>query len=243
MERANNRLPIFTKRFRELQGKQSNTEFADFLGISRQTVGFYFNGDRVPDAITLTKISERCGVSTDWLLGLSNVQSVDGKLKQVCSYTGLSESTIDQLHKMSLDNSYINKLGIYFIEGFLDGPIILFEDCVWRSALADIQARNAKLHPTYRDGIAIGLSAPFEWFEERDEESERKWQEERKNSDKRLIEEAIKPKGQASSHIKISAYEYAQFYRDRAMKVIEDATNLAILKYEKDLEELIDGNK
>ena len=50
MERKSNRLPIFTERFRKLQGDRSNTEFAEFLEISRQTVGFYCNGDRLPDA-------------------------------------------------------------------------------------------------------------------------------------------------------------------------------------------------
>lgn len=94
MERKNDRLPIFTERFIELQGERSNTEFADFLGISRQTVGFYYNGDRVPDALTLIKISQRCGVSADWLLGISNVKTLDVKLKQVCEYTGLSENAV-----------------------------------------------------------------------------------------------------------------------------------------------------
>ena len=75
MERKNERLPIFTERFRELQGARSNTEFAEFLGISRQTVGFYWNGDRAPDAVTLTKISEKCNVSSDWLLGLSQFRN------------------------------------------------------------------------------------------------------------------------------------------------------------------------
>lgn len=76
MKRAageNNRLPIFTKRFRELQGKRTNTEFADFLGISRQTVGFYCNGDRIPDAVVLRQIAERCKVSSDWLLGMTDL--------------------------------------------------------------------------------------------------------------------------------------------------------------------------
>lgn len=36
----NNRLPIFTERFRELQGDRSNTEFADFLGISGKLLVF-----------------------------------------------------------------------------------------------------------------------------------------------------------------------------------------------------------
>ena len=96
MERKNERLPIFTERFRELQGDRSNTEFADFLGISRQTVGFYYNGDRVPDAITLTKISQKCGVSADWLLGLSEYK--DSENERVCAKDlGLSEKSIEVL--------------------------------------------------------------------------------------------------------------------------------------------------
>lgn len=71
MEHKNDRIPIFTERFRKLQGDRSNTEFAEFLGISRQTVGFYYNGDRIPDAMTLKQIAEKCNVSTDWLLGLT----------------------------------------------------------------------------------------------------------------------------------------------------------------------------
>ena len=83
MERKNDRLPIFTERFRELQGERSNTEFADFLGISRQTVGFYCNGDRVPDALTLIKISQKCGVSVDWLLGLSTAKTYCAEIAQI----------------------------------------------------------------------------------------------------------------------------------------------------------------
>lgn len=70
-----NRFPVFTERFRTLQDKMTNTEFAAFLGISRQTVGFYCNGDRIPDALGLKEIAEKCKVSADWLLGLTNDSS------------------------------------------------------------------------------------------------------------------------------------------------------------------------
>ena len=97
MERKNNRLPTFTERFRELQGNRSNTEFAEFLEISRQTVGFYCNGDRIPDALTLKQIAEKCHVSTDWLLGLSTARSPDVNVKWMCEKTGLSERSIESL--------------------------------------------------------------------------------------------------------------------------------------------------
>ena len=96
MERKNDRLPIFTERFRELQGEKTNTEFADFLGISRQTVGFYCNGDRVPDALTLIKISQKCGVSADWLLGLSDYKNKETESTSA-KELGLSEKSVNFL--------------------------------------------------------------------------------------------------------------------------------------------------
>ena len=97
MEHKNDRIPIFTERFRELQGDRSNTEFAEFLGISRQTVGFYCNGDRIPDAMTLKQIAEKCKVSADWLLGLSGTRSTDVDIQQICKKTGLSEKAANVL--------------------------------------------------------------------------------------------------------------------------------------------------
>ena len=120
MERKGNRLPIFTKRFRELQGERSNTDFADFLGLSRQTVGFYCNGDRLPDVITLIQIAERCNVSTDYLLGASDVTSPNVDIQKACEITGLSEDAIyilqdstyasDALNEFLLEKTFCNLL-------------------------------------------------------------------------------------------------------------------------------------
>ena len=75
------RFPIFAKRFQYLRTKsqQSQEEFAKFLGISRPTVGFYENGSRLPDALILRQIAERCCVSSDWLIGLSNISELPKK--------------------------------------------------------------------------------------------------------------------------------------------------------------------
>lgn len=93
----NDRLPIFTKHFRELQGERTNTEFADFLGISRQTVGFYCNGDRIPDAQILRDIAKKCNVSSDWLLGLTDIQNPDTNIAFALQSLGLSDSSAKNL--------------------------------------------------------------------------------------------------------------------------------------------------
>ena len=98
MKQKEQRLPVFAERFRELQREMSNTEFATHLGMSRQTVGFYLNGDRIPDALSLRQIAERCSVSTDWLLGLTSTATLDQNEQTICDYTGLTLESVRTLH-------------------------------------------------------------------------------------------------------------------------------------------------
>lgn len=93
----NGRFPTFKKRLNEMLGDMSVTEFAKKLGLSRQTVGFYLNGDRIPDVETLAQICDKCKVSADWLLGLSDFMCVDPNIHMICEYTGLSEKSIHAL--------------------------------------------------------------------------------------------------------------------------------------------------
>ncbi len=90
------RLKVFQERFTLLckEHGSNNTDFAEFLEMSRQTVGFYLNGDRVPDALNLIKIAEKCNVSADWLLGLSGTKSTDIDVQKICKKTGLSEHAV-----------------------------------------------------------------------------------------------------------------------------------------------------
>lgn len=111
MSHLNERLPIFTERFRELKGERNDTEFAEFLGVSRQTVGFFGNGNRLPDALTLIKIAQKCGVSTDWLLGLTKFRTQNIGIKKIGEYTGLTESAIAFLHSVCEKPKYTEVIG------------------------------------------------------------------------------------------------------------------------------------
>ncbi|WP_432352632.1 helix-turn-helix domain-containing protein [Anaerotruncus rubiinfantis] len=100
------KLPVFAARFRELRGGKTQGEFADFLGISRPTVGFYENGDRIPDAFVLKQIAVKCEVTTDWLVGISNVKTLDTDLESVCKYTGLTDKAINSIKNINCVLSY-----------------------------------------------------------------------------------------------------------------------------------------
>lgn len=91
------RFPAFRRAFLELMGDMTLQEFADKLGMSRATVGFYSAGQRIPDALGVKTIAEKCQVSADWLLGLSNAKSADIGMKGTCNYTGLSEVAVKNI--------------------------------------------------------------------------------------------------------------------------------------------------
>lgn len=98
-----NRFPAFSQRFRGLRGKMSQDTFADFLGMSRPTVGFYENGDHLPDALTLSQIAKKCNVSADYLLGLSDAKTKDDTA--AIAVTGFSKKSLDFIKQMA-DQSY-----------------------------------------------------------------------------------------------------------------------------------------
>lgn len=97
----NNRLPIFRERLLSILGDMTTKDFAEKVGISRQSMGFYLSGKRVPDSVTLTQICQKCKVSSDWLLGLTDTKSPDTDIAAVIQYTGLTEDNVNALHDLS----------------------------------------------------------------------------------------------------------------------------------------------
>lgn len=98
MKREKNiRFPLFRERFLQLKGERTTVEFAQILGMSRATVGFYESGQRIPDALGIEKICKTCGVSADWLLGISTVKTSDTTTQAICQATGLSEKAVEHL--------------------------------------------------------------------------------------------------------------------------------------------------
>ena len=95
------RFPEFRAAFLDLMGDMTLQEFADKLGMSRATVGFYAAGKRIPDALGVRTIAAKCDVSADWLLGLAKDRTTNIDVKMVCEYTGLSEKATSIIRNMN----------------------------------------------------------------------------------------------------------------------------------------------
>ena len=73
-------------------------QLADVLNITRQTVSLYLNGSSLPPIEKLVEIANYFNVSTDYLLGLTDVKSVKADIKTMCKYTGLTEKSLKVLN-------------------------------------------------------------------------------------------------------------------------------------------------
>lgn len=90
------------KALRERQGLNQG-QLAMKLGISRGSISFYENGDRIPDIETFDAICNFFGVSYDYLLGKSDLEENNIEVKAIREYTQLTEQNIELLHWYNKD--------------------------------------------------------------------------------------------------------------------------------------------
>lgn len=111
-EKPANFYAMFPERLREIMQERGTTqkELAEYVGKSRQAIGYYADGSSSPDWETLANIARYFGVSADWLIGLSDTQSIDFDIQQICKYTGLSEKSIEFLSGKG--NPYIDAINV-----------------------------------------------------------------------------------------------------------------------------------
>ena len=72
MESKNTCVEVFGKRLKELRKANGYTieQFAEAVGISKSTVGYYENNNRMPDIEILSRIADVLNVSADYLTGI-----------------------------------------------------------------------------------------------------------------------------------------------------------------------------
>ena len=72
-------------------------------GVKQSAISEYINGRsngsfRAPDCGTVIALAKYFSVSTDYLLGLSDISSIDPNLQSAKQFTGLSEKSVGLLH-------------------------------------------------------------------------------------------------------------------------------------------------
>lgn len=95
---------FFPTRLRKLMEDQSITQkkLADVIEMRPQTVSLYTTGQSAPDVNTLRKMAEFFHVSSDYLIGLTDVQKPDTTIQAIYEYTGLSEKAVSLLHELHI---------------------------------------------------------------------------------------------------------------------------------------------
>lgn len=82
------------------ESRLTQSDFAKLCGVSASALKNYLNGDRPFPTTNVIKLCKQLSISSDWLLGLSDVRQPSADLRGVCEYTGLSEESAKLLVTM-----------------------------------------------------------------------------------------------------------------------------------------------
>ena len=90
---------VLNCRLRELMDSSNarTEELANAVGIGSSAVRMWYTGYARPDIDKIPAICKFYEVSADWLLGLSETQSVDIEMRDICEKTGLSANALFNL--------------------------------------------------------------------------------------------------------------------------------------------------
>lgn len=90
----------------------TQVEFAEKIKCNRQRIADWERGKSLPSVEDVALLSKTFGVSADWLLGLTNTETTDTKIRDICDYTGLSEEAIKRLHLFKLNDDETSFLAV-----------------------------------------------------------------------------------------------------------------------------------
>lgn len=120
----------FAKRLRELLNEEnmSITALATKIGVTRQAVSQYQDGSTQPNAETIVKIAGVFNVSTDYLLGVTDIKTTDVEIRAISNSLGLGEAAIKQLQNFKLRADGIEDNPIKWLNQFVLSTLIADDD-------------------------------------------------------------------------------------------------------------------
>lgn len=100
----------FAQRLINLREQKNITqqELADELGITRQSLSLYEKAERTINIELLAKIADFFNVSTDYLMGRTDTETLNEDIQTACKVTGLSEDAVKNIRKITMQENEKN---------------------------------------------------------------------------------------------------------------------------------------
>lgn len=121
------------------RGKVSQQEVADYIGKTRQTVGYYADGTAKPDIDTIGKLADFFDVTTDYLLGRSGYTDSELRVGSLESY-GFTEAATRNVYRLHVGKS-LESTGSQNAEGSL-GKEELFTGAAFDMLVRLLESQN-----------------------------------------------------------------------------------------------------
>lgn len=121
----------FSIRLEKLRIKKGITqkELANRIHENESKISLCVNDKQTPDAQLLCKIADFFHVSTDYLLGRTNTSTNNPAVQSAVAYTGLSERTLYNIHKLSKCEDEFKALD-YLLSTNNEAKLLLFLDAI-----------------------------------------------------------------------------------------------------------------
>lgn len=106
---------VFCERLKSLRNavKLNQTELGEKLNCQRTRIADLERGKSTPTIEDITILCKTFNVSSDYLLGISDIATTDVELKAICEYTGLSEDALKNIKALT------TKVDTKYLVGFL----------------------------------------------------------------------------------------------------------------------------
>ena len=148
----------FATRLRELIDEVGipQSTLAEHIGVTRQAVSTYSLGTSVPDVEKFEDIADFFGVSTEYMLGRTDIKKADASKQATAEYLGLSEKAIDAIRELqgfqleqNLENDYkftkkpTEPLPEMFSQWLEEVDLPLLMSDIWRMVCSTILAQDS----------------------------------------------------------------------------------------------------
>lgn len=128
------------KELREAAGESQEQLAVALNAPNRETIARWENGSRDLKREHIITIAQHFNVTSDYILGLSDISSVDEDIQTVCKVTGLSEENVRLLSDFDVHKDILNYFLDARIEGqeFRDSTIMLANNNIFLNMIYEI---------------------------------------------------------------------------------------------------------